>query len=328
MQFRPNKPLRNLGVYNLRNKTLILLKRSEELSFLFTPETWQFHGPVDYRVSHGDVYCRGELTGWTDNDLVDTGLTATTPPLISSWIPRTDIGSRALKTEKVLAGPQHMSLWKDNPAADPTLQEQLKHVYWIGGGSSAGKSTIARRVAARYGLRVYATDDVMADHARRSSPDECPLLHEFMRMNMDQRWLERSPQTMLETFHWFKGECFNLIVEDLLRLPREERVVVEGFRLLPHLVKPLRFAPDRAVWLLPTQEFRQTVIESRGGSSWRFLAQTTDPEKALRNLLERDRLFTDMLREETARLGLPSIEIDTTTTEDDVFRRVTDVFQL
>jgi shikimate kinase len=48
-----------------------------------------------------------------------------------------------------------------------SVHEQLQHVYWIGGGSGAGKSTIARRLAAQHGLRVYATDEVMADHEVR-----------------------------------------------------------------------------------------------------------------------------------------------------------------
>jgi hypothetical protein len=85
MNLRQNKPLRNLGVYTLRDKTLILLKRSEHLSFLFTEHHWNFHGPVDYRVSHGDIYARGLGTGWTDEDLSDTGLTAT-PPSLSALI--------------------------------------------------------------------------------------------------------------------------------------------------------------------------------------------------------------------------------------------------
>jgi hypothetical protein len=167
---------------------------------------------------------------------------------------------------------------------------------------------------------------MMADHARRSSPEDCPLLHGFVAMDMDERWLNRSPRTMLETFHWFRGEGFQLILEDLVRLPREHGVIVEGFRLLPHLVKPLLSEPNRAVWLLPTEDFRQAVIESRGGSGRGFLAKTSDPERALRNLLERDRMFTNMLREETARLGLNAIEVDTTTTEDDLARRVTEIF--
>ena len=207
------------------------------------------------------------------------------------------------------------------------LREQLQHVYWVGGGSGAGKSTIARRIAAQQSLRVYSTDDMMADHARRSGLDDCPLLHRFMAMDMDQRWVNRSPKSMLETFHWFQGEGFNLIIEDLLRLA-PECVIVEGFRLLPHLVKPLLSEPSRAVWLLPTPEFRQAVVEARGGSAWAFLAKTSDPQRALHNLLERDRMFTDILREETARLGLQAIEVDTTTAEDYLAARVTDVFGL
>ena len=177
-------------------------------------------------------------------------------------------------------------------------------------------------------MRVYATDDVMADHARRSSREDCPLLHRFMAMDMDERWVKRSPETMLETFHWFQGEGFNMILEDLLRLTREPGVIVEGFRLLPHLVQPLVSVSSHAVWLLPTPSFRQAVVESRGGSSWAFLAKTSNPERALRNLLERDRMFTDILRAETARLGLRSIDVDTTTTEDALANRITDVFGL
>lgn len=76
MTLRSNKPLRNHGIYQLRDKTLILLKRSDVLSFLFTLEGWKFHGPVDFRVSHGHIYRHGGLTTWTDEDLEDTGVTA------------------------------------------------------------------------------------------------------------------------------------------------------------------------------------------------------------------------------------------------------------
>jgi len=220
------------------------------------------------------------------------------------------------------------SKWDENTADGAALRERLRHVYWIGGGSGAGKSTNARRIAARHGLRVYATDDVMAEHARQSTPEDCPLLHRFMAMGMDERWVNRPPDTMLETFHWFRGEGFRLIIEDLLHLPREPGIIAEGFRLLPHLVKPLLSLPNGAVWLLPTPAFRQTVVESRGGVAWGFLAKTTDPERALSNLLERDRMFTDVLCGETARLGLPAVEVDSTTTEDDLAGRVTDVFGL
>lgn len=76
MALRPNKPLRDLGIYLLHGKKLILLKRSEELSFLFNERNWIYRGPVEYRVSHGGIYHHGELTRWADEDLVDTGITA------------------------------------------------------------------------------------------------------------------------------------------------------------------------------------------------------------------------------------------------------------
>jgi hypothetical protein len=207
-------------------------------------------------------------------------------------------------------------------AADvEALPAQLRHVYWIGGGSGSGKSTIARRLAAQHGLRVYSTDEVMSNHATRSTTERSPFLTRFMGMDMDERWVNRSPETMLETFHWFRGEGFSLIVEDLRALPKEPQVIAEGFRLLPHLVKPLLAAPHHAVWLLPTPEFRWAALDGRG-SLWAIAGKTNDPEKALRNLLERDRMFTDRLYEETNRLELRAIEVDTTMTEDDLARRV------
>jgi 2-phosphoglycerate kinase len=199
---------------------------------------------------------------------------------------------------------------------------QLQHVYWIGGGSCAGKSTIARRLAAENGLQLYATDDVMADHAGRSTPADCPLLHEFMAMDMDQRWLNRSPAEMLETFHWFRGEGFSMIVEDVLRLPGKPAVIVEGFRLLPHLVKPLLAVRNQAVWLVPAPEFRQAVVDSRGGPRWEFLGKTSDPERAYRNLLQRDAMFTQRLYEEARRLELNTIEVDGTMTVDGLAEHV------
>ena len=206
-------------------------------------------------------------------------------------------------------------------------RDRLGHVYWIGGGSGAGKSTIARRLADRHGLRLYATDEMMADHGRRIVPADSPFLAGFAAMDMDERWISRSPETMLETFHWFRGEGFGLIVDDLLRMPGGDGVIAEGFRLLPHLVQPLLAGPGHAVWLCPTPGFRRAAFASRG-SLREIAGRTSDPARALRNLLERDRMFTERLREEAAGLGLRVIDVDVTMTEDDLAGRVARAFGL
>ncbi|MHB8631611.1 MAG: hypothetical protein ACYC9W_06755 [Candidatus Limnocylindria bacterium] len=213
----------------------------------------------------------------------------------------------------------------DDRGASDHARAQLRHVYWLGGGSGSGKSTIARRLATEHGLHLYATDDVMKDHASRITPADGPSLTQFIAMDMDERWVKRSPETMLETFHWFRGEGFNLIVEDLLGLPTDPPVIAEGFRLLPQLVEPLLDVPGHAVWLLPSPDFRRAAFESRGGL-WTIAGKTTNPEVALRNLLERDRMFTDRLNQETKRLGLRAIEVDAALPEDDLADQVAKAF--
>ncbi len=124
---------------------------------------------------------------------------------------------------------------------------------------------------------------------------------------------------MLESFHWFAGEAFDLIVHDLVDLPSDRCVVAEGFRLLPSLVSPLLASDERAVWLLPTPQFRTAAFESRrpAGLPWTFVDQTSNPARALANLLERDRMFTDRIRDECRQLGLRAIEIGVGTTSVD-----------
>jgi hypothetical protein len=167
----------------------------------------------------------------------------------------------------------------------------------------------------RYGLSVYSTDDAMADHAGRCGPEACPMLAAFKAMDMDERWVNRSPEVMLETFHWFRGEGFGAIVEDLLALPLDQGVIVEGFRLLPALVRPLLGQPSQGAWLIPTPEFRRAAFESRGGL-WSIAGRTGNPERALSNLLERDRMFTQRLERETNAAGLPAIRVDGSMSED------------
>jgi 2-phosphoglycerate kinase len=188
-------------------------------------------------------------------------------------------------------------------------QARFGYVRWIGGGSGAGKSTVARRLADRYSLRLYSTDDVHADHIARTDPAEMPLANAFLAMDMDERWVNRSPHEMLKTFHWFHGEAFDRIVEDLLTMAEKPgMVLVEGFRLLPRRVAPLLSRASQAIWLIPTPEFRRAAFESRG-FTWAIPRHTKDPERALANLLERDHLFTELVLSEARAMQLQTIEV-------------------
>jgi 2-phosphoglycerate kinase len=213
------------------------------------------------------------------------------------------------------------------PPRSETLSHRLRHVYWLGGGSGAGKSTVARQLAASHGMRLYSTDEAMSDHANRSKPEDCPFLTAFKDMDMDERWLNRPPELMLETFHWFRGEAFSLIVEDLLALPADQGVIVEGHRLLPRLVKPLLGVRSQAAWLIPTPEFRLAAFTSRG-TLMDIAGKTSAPNRALENLLRRDAMFTALAERAAKEEGLPVINVSPIMTVDDLTSRVSDQFGL
>ena len=198
-----------------------------------------------------------------------------------------------------------------------TPQTNLGHVRWIGGGSGAGKTTLSRKLAEQFGCRLYSSDETIGEHSARLGPDEAPRLDAFLRSDADERWVRRDPATMARTFHWFQGEGFELIVEDLRRLPRDRLVLAEGFRLLPRLVRPLLTDPRHAAWLAPTPRFRREAFLRRRGPE-AFWEATGDPERALANLLERDRLFTDALAAEAALDGLAVLPVDGTRSPDEL----------
>ena len=112
-----------------------------------------------------------------------------------------------------------------------------------------------------------------------------------------------------------------------MRLPRAPAVVVEGFRLLPQLVRPLLTDVRRAVWLLPTPAFRRAAIESRG-TTWDVAGRTSDPARALDHLLARDRLFTERLGLEARQVALQVVDIDLPMSQDALVTHVAGLLHL
>jgi adenylate kinase family enzyme len=62
--------------------------------------------------------------------------------------------------------------------SNKSLKSRLRRVYWIGGGSGAGKSTIAKRLASKYNLRLYSTDETMREH-QRNARSAAPIKDRF-----------------------------------------------------------------------------------------------------------------------------------------------------
>lgn len=188
------------------------------------------------------------------------------------------------------------------------LAAVLAHVLWIGGGTDAGKTTVADRLAEQYRLPVYHHDPHEHVHYAQVDASRFPHTAAFAAMTMDERWVLRTPEAMAAATLATAKEHLAWTIEDLLALHTTPRVLVEGAWYFPELVAPLLSSPRRAIWLVPTEAFKWASAARRNKPSVR--AHVSDPERATRNWFGRDMLLAAHARREAERRGLTVIDID------------------
>jgi hypothetical protein len=188
------------------------------------------------------------------------------------------------------------------------VRDALAHVLWIGGGPQAGKSTLARLLAGKWDLRIYNLDwHAVREHAERPTP----LLREFIALSMDQRWAEPAVDDLTERSIRMWEAGFELVVDDLLRIPATRPVVAEGPGAFPWCVAPLLRSPRQAIFLVPTPERRVVVAERRWGRGQveRFPG-IVDRETALANVAGRDQIIDARVVASCVDLGLRCERVD------------------
>jgi len=177
-------------------------------------------------------------------------------------------------------------------------------VFWLGGGSGAGKTTLARTIAGRLDLRVYHIDAYGFDHVARMVTGPFPRTQAFNAMTYDDRWL-RAPEVLAEEFLAISRERMPLITDDLDALGTGATILVEGPQLLPNLVAPLLEGEGGALWLLPTESFGRRAVAARNE-----VVPSAREAEVIENRYRRDVLIADALREQVAALSLRSVHVD------------------
>jgi hypothetical protein len=171
--------------------------------------------------------------------------------------------------------------------------QALRHILWIGGPPGTGKTAIATRIARRHGLRWYGADTRTWQHRDRALLAGIAAARRWEAMTPQERWMQSTPAEMFDmSLH---GERGSMVLDDLRALPHSPLLLAEGSTLPAQAVSSGIADRSRAVWLLPTPEFQQTLLGARD----------TPPGPTALYLLLRDRIVR-----EVSEHGAPTLVLD------------------
>jgi hypothetical protein len=143
-------------------------------------------------------------------------------------------------------------------AAGGSEHQSVKHVLWIGGPPASGKTTIATRLARRYGVRLYSADTRTWEHRDRALLAENPAALRWESMSPVERWERATLPEMFEMSLY--NERGPMVIDDLRAFPEAPLIIAEGVTLPPSAVSTGVAQRSQAVWLLPTAEFQDAQL--------------------------------------------------------------------
>jgi len=205
------------------------------------------------------------------------------------------------------------------------MNDCLHSVLWIGGSPCSGKSTIAQRLSATFGLRIYSCDDAFERHRLLVAPAHQPVFAWLALASCDELWMRPVPQQIDDELACYREE-FPLILADLA-LPDEDCGIAEGAALLPSLLAGRGVSPSRAIWIVPEESFQRAHYARR---EWRHdvLRDCTDPEQGWENWMARDAGFARRVAADAQGLGYRVVLVDGSKPVDEIYAEVVDHFGL
>lgn len=180
-------------------------------------------------------------------------------------------------------------------------ENPLRHIFWLGGSACAGKTSVARRLAEGFGLRLYHCDRHFETHRQRADPRRHIRFRKLMDLAPEELLAPPAARQVADLEGFYEDEL-EMVIEDLSALPPGPPVLAEGAGLLPEALAA-RISLDRALWLISTPELRHRLHPRRGQWVDGPLSQCRDPQRALRRWLARDDGFAERIATAARRVG-------------------------
>lgn len=197
-------------------------------------------------------------------------------------------------------------------------------LYLIGGSPCSGKSTIAAYLAESYQLIPIKLDDLVEGFTQAARRDGAPISTLREKRTTDQIWL-REPAAMAEEEWSFYEEIFPYLRQYLVE-NQDKPIVLEGAGLLPHLIKSLNM-DLYYLSMTPSADFQKEQYAKREWVPY-VLQNSSNPQLAFDNWMNRDILFAQWCRKESESLSYPHLLTDGSRTIEEMTEKVAQIFSL
>jgi 2-phosphoglycerate kinase len=164
----------------------------------------------------------------------------------------------------------------------------------MGGAPFAGKTTLAKRLAAPRGYALVAIDDLGTALRALTTPQSHPDLHPMAGWDYRAYYIAHPPPTLIEHSRREHEALWPAIAAVIhAHLQWAGPVILEGWQLDPERVRAVTHPQLRACWLL----MDDTVLEARLRTDTAFYQGCTDVERLIRHYLARSRWVNDRVRQ-------------------------------
>jgi hypothetical protein len=199
------------------------------------------------------------------------------------------------------------------------------NLYWLIGGSCAGKSTICRALSSRYNLPVYDMDEhIYGSYMGAYSAERHPASTSWFAAPNPLEWIMGLAWQEFDALtRTADAEVLDLLADDLVRFDRQAPLLTDGgvwhASILAQALSPARIACIDTTEQERVRTWEQAAdrAEMRG-----WISELPNPTEMWAKFLEHDRLVAQTIAAESRENAIAVFARNEYPTPDDLARRI------
>ena len=191
--------------------------------------------------------------------------------------------------------------------SDNIIKEKLKNVYFLCGGAYGGKTTMAKLIEEKYGIRRYRQGDHFDDYIKIAAPAYQPALC----LDRSKDWhgfFSQPPRAYADWMQQELREEAEFLIADLISMSDDERIIVDAIVPIDILKKISDY--EHTVLLFAPDEMKHKHYFDRADKDevYQFILSFPDGEALLKNVIEALNLDNQRERDAFLNSGFLCIE--------------------